>query len=128
MEKIRYLFFKGFISPLIAKRTEHKAITPWCSEIFLIFPNFLQSSVISCLETRETTHMYQFNTNNHALFHFWWNENLLTHWKFIKILWTCLSQKFSFPFMSLLTALIVKNSHIFGGIYTFYLSEKNILN
>ena len=33
------------------------------------------------MATCEATHIYQFITNNHALFHLWWKENLLNHQK-----------------------------------------------
>ena len=53
-------------------------------EILLIFPYFLRSEVLSRLATREATRVYQFITNNHASFHFWWKENLLNHQKVSK--------------------------------------------
>ena len=40
------------------------------------------SSVFRHMATPEATRIYQFITNNHALFHLWWKENLLNHQKF----------------------------------------------
>ena len=38
-------------------------------------------SLLSHSETRETTWIYQFISNNHASFLLWWTENLLNHQK-----------------------------------------------
>ena len=64
-----------------------------------------------------------FNTNNHILFYLWWKENLLNHqkvWKYYKH--DCL-QNFLLLFISLLTALTIKNSHIVAGIYFIFLNK-----
>ena len=62
-----------------------------------------------------------FITNDHASFHFWWKENLLNHQKLSKYYeHDCL--------ISLLTALIVKNSHILAEIYLIFLVKCPRLN
>ena len=48
--------------------------------------------------------------------------------KCLKIIWAWLSAKFLSIFMSLLTALILKYSHIFPGIYFIFLKKYYILN
>ena len=53
-------------------------------EIFLTFPNFLRSQVLTRLATREATRMYQFITNNKASLHLWWKKNLVKHKKVTK--------------------------------------------
>ena len=40
-------------------------------EIFMIFPNFIQSYVLSGSATGEVTRIYQFFTKNCASFHLW---------------------------------------------------------
>ena len=39
------------------------------------------SCVFRHMATPEATRIYQFITNNHALFHLWWKKNLLNHQK-----------------------------------------------
>ena len=53
-------------------------------DIILNFPNFLRSQVLSRLATREATRIYQFITNNQALFHLWWKKNLVKRQQFSK--------------------------------------------
>ena len=62
-------------------------------------------------------------TNNHASFHLYWKQNLLIY----QIVWnyyehSCL-QNFLLLFMSLLTVLIVKSSHILAGICFIFLKN-----
>ena len=66
------------------RMTKYEAIILWTFEIFLIFPNFLRSQVMSRSAAREPTYIYQFITNNHTLFHLWWKENFLNDPKFWK--------------------------------------------
>ena len=40
--------------------------------------------MLSPSATREATCIYLFNTNNQALLHLWWKENLVKHQKFSK--------------------------------------------
>ena len=69
--------------------------------------------------------MYHSNTNSHASFHLWWKENLLNHQKVSKNYeYNCL-QNFLLLFMSLLTALIVGNSHILTVIYFICLKKSS---
>ena len=55
-------------------------------EVLRFYWYFLISyfEVLSRLATREAARVYQFITNNHASFHFWWKENLLNHQKVSK--------------------------------------------
>ena len=67
--------------------------------------------------------MHQFITNNRASCHLWLKENLLNHQKVSKYYeHDCLLENFILLFMSLLTVLIVKSSHILAGIYFVFLS------
>ena len=61
-----------------------------------------------------------------ASFHFLWKENYVNHQKFSKFYNHDSLQNFLSLFMSLLTAPIVKNSHILAGVYFIFL--KNILD
>ena len=82
--------------------------------------DFLRCKVLSCWETWAATCIDQFNSINHPPFYLWWNENLLNHQKVSKYCkHDCLQNLFFF--LSLLTALIVKNSHILGGVYFIFL-------
>ena len=53
-----------------------------------------------------------FINNNHASLHFCWKENLVKQQKKMKYYENDLLQNFPLLFTSLLTAPIVKNSHI----------------
>ena len=77
------------------------------------------------MAARQATRMYRFITNNHTLFHLWWDESLLNHQKVSKYDKRDCLQKIILLLMSLLTALIVKNSHILAGLYFIFL--KNVL-
>ena len=57
--------------------TEQTAIILWSLDIFLLFPIFLRSEVLSRIITCVVTCIYQFNNNNHALFQLRWKKNLL---------------------------------------------------
>ena len=70
-----------------------------------------------------TTRIYEFITNNHASFHLVWKENFLNHQKVSKYYEHDCLQNFILLSMSLLTALIVKNSHVSTEIY-FIFPEK----
>ena len=62
--------------------------------------------------------------NNHASFHLWRKENLLNHQNVSKYYEHGCLQNFLLPFMSLLTALIAKKSHVLAGIYFFFLKKR----
>ena len=62
-----------------------------------------------------------FISNNCASFHFWWEENLVKHQKVSKHYENDCLQSFLLLFMSLLTAPIVKNSHIYTRVYFIFL-------
>ena len=64
-----------------------------------------------------------FITNNHASFYLWWKENFVI--EVSKYVHDCL-QNFLSLSMFLLTAPVVKNSHILAGIYFIFL--KNALD
>ena len=49
-------------------------ILVWSSGVFVVFPNFIRSLILSRWNTREETHILNFITNNYASFHLWWNE------------------------------------------------------
>ena len=66
-----------------------------------------------------------FISNNCGSFHFWWRENLAKHQKVSKYYESDFLQIFLLLFMSLLTAPIVKSSHIWARIYFIFL--KNVL-
>ena len=70
--------------------------------------------------------MYHFITNNHASFHLYRKKNLLNHQRVSNYYEQDCLQNFLLFFMSLLTALIVKNSHILAVIYFTFL--KYVLN
>ena len=53
--------------------------TKW--SLYEVLKLFWYFQVLSHSATREATSIYQFITNNHALFHMWWKENLLNHQK-----------------------------------------------
>ena len=72
--------------------------------------------MVSRLATREATRIYQIITNNHASFHLWRKENLLNDQKVSKNYEHDCLKDFLLIFISLLTASIVKNSHILTGI------------
>ena len=63
--------------------TGHYAIILWHFEIFLIFPNFLRSLVLSNSETREATRNTMFIANNHT----WLKRKFGKASKSLKILW-----------------------------------------
>ena len=55
--------------------------------------------------------------NNHASFHMWWKKNLLNYQNVSKYYEHGCLENLLLLFMSLLTALIVKNSQILAGTY-----------
>ena len=64
-----------------------------------------------------------FITNNHALLHLWWKEILVKFQEVFKYyVHDCLN-KILLLFVFLLTAPIVKNSHILFGIYFMFLKK-----
>ena len=91
----------------------------WYFLIFLIIWYVLSRSA-----TREATRIYQFITNNHASFHFWWKKNLVSNQKLPKHYDHGCLQSFLLLFLSSLTVSIVENSHIFAGIYFIFPSLK----
>ena len=46
--------------------------------------SYIYFKVLSREASREPTNIYQFITNNHALFHLLWKEDLLNHQKILK--------------------------------------------
>ena len=54
------------------------AITLRKLKIFLIFPNFLRSKLLSGLKFLEVICRYNGITNNDVSCHLWWKENLLS--------------------------------------------------
>ena len=66
-----------------------------------------------------------FISRNHELLHLWSKENLVKHQKVSKHYENDFLYSFLLLFMSLLTAPIVKNSHIYARIYFIFL--KNFL-
>ena len=65
-----------------------------------------------------------FITNNHASFHLQQKENLVKYQKISKYYVHYCLQTFVFLFMFLLTAPIVRNSHILAGIYFIFLKKR----
>ena len=63
-----------------------------------------------------------FTTNDHASFHFWWNGDMVKHQQVLKYYDHDCQQIFFF-FMSLLTASIVKNSHVLAEINFVFLKN-----
>ena len=51
----------------------------WSVEIFLIFPYFLRSLVLSYLATRQAARIYQFISINQASFHLWLKKTYYEH-------------------------------------------------
>ena len=102
---------------------ERCAIILWRFDIFVLFPNFLRSEVLSFSATHETIRICQFIINKHASFHLWWKKNLLNHQKVSKYYEHDCLQNFVLLFMSLLTTFIVKNSHVLIGIYVIFLKK-----
>ena len=72
--------------------------------------------------SRERTLICQFVINKHTSFHLWWKENLLNH-KFSKQYEHDCLQNFILLFMSLLTDVIVRNSHILAWVYFIFLKK-----
>ena len=62
-------------------------------------------------------------TNNHASLHLRWKENLLEYQYVSKYDEHGCLENFLWSFMSLLTVLFVKNSHILAGIYFIVLKK-----
>ena len=71
------------------------------------------------MATGEATRICQFITDNHALFLLWSKENLLNHQKVSKYCKKDCMQNICWVLMSLLTALVVRNSHILEIILFF---------
>ena len=115
--KALFLFLRRFSLELT------KFLFLWSFEIFLIFPNFLRPEFLSRLETPETTIINQFITNNHVLFHLLWKKNLPNHQKVLTYYEQGCPRNFLLIFMSLLTALIVKGSHILAVIYFIFIEK-----
>ena len=82
------------------KETEHLAIILWSFDSFVIFPNFLRSSVLSRSGTCGTKRISS---------HLWWKENLVKHWKVSKYYKTDCLINFLLLFMFLLTAKLPKS-------------------
>ena len=131
MGKLHFLLFKSFLLVLtifpFQEEDEVLGNNPlnFSNKIwtFLIFLNFLRPWSISCSTTCKTTRIYEFFTNNQALFHLRRKENLRNCQKFSKYYEHDCLQDFLFLFISLINALIVKNSHILAGIYSIFLKK-----
>ena len=80
--------------------------------------------VLNRSATCSATRIHHFITSNHASFNLWWKKNLLNHQKVSKYHEHDCLQNFLLLFMYLLTALIVKNSHILAGIYVIFLRKR----
>ena len=111
---LQFLFFRRFL-PVLTKSSFRR-------EDWALGNNF-EIFLLSRSATGEATHIYQFITNNHASFHLCWKDNLLSHQKLSKYYEHDCLKNFLLLLMSLLIALIVKNSHILGW-NLFYLSKK----
>ena len=107
-------------------RTKHETIISWSFEIFLIFPNFLRSYVLSHSATCEATRIYQFITNNHASFYFLVKVKFAQPSKVSKYYEHDCLQNLFLVILFLLGVLIVKISHIHAAIYYIFL--KNVLD
>ena len=66
-----------------------------------------------------------FISNNRTSFHLWWKKNFVKHRKFSKCYETYCLEYFLLLFMFLLTAKLVKESHIYSRILCIFL--QNIL-
>ena len=97
----------------------------WSFKIFLIFPNFVRSEVLSCSAACEINRINQFITNNNTSFYLRCKENLLNYKKVPIFYEHYYLQNFRLLFMFLLTALIVKNSDILA--WTYFMVLKNVL-
>ena len=62
-----------------------------------------------------------FINNNRTSFHLWWKGNLIKHQKVSKYYENDCLWNFISLFMSLLSALIVKNRYVLIGIYFIFL-------
>ena len=67
--------------------------------------------------------LISFFTNIYASFHLWWQENLLNHQNVSNYFEHDCLQDFRLLFMSLLTALIIKDSHILARVYFIFLKK-----
>ena len=77
--------------------------------------------------TRCATRKYMFFTNNYALFHLWLKENLVKHQRVSKYYdYDFLHNFFLLLLMSLLTAPVVKSSHILAGIFFTFLKNAQL--
>ena len=93
-----------------------------------MFSNFPRFQVLGRLATREATRICKIITNNNASFHLCWKENLLKHQKVSSHYEHDCLQKFLSLVLSLLTTLIVQNSHVLAGIYFIFLKKGPRLN
>ena len=98
----------------------------WSFEILIIFPNFLKCSVWCRAAIPEAALIYPFITNNHTSFHLWLKQKWLNHQKILKFNAHRCLKNFLLLYLSLLTALIVKNTHFFPGLCFILL--RNVLN
>ena len=130
MGKVQFLFPRYFYrywqNFCVGGRTKHETIISWSFEIFLIFPNFLRSYVLSHSTTCETTRIYEFIINNQASFYFVVKVKFAQPSKVSKYHEHDYLQNLFLIILFLLGALIVKNSHILAAIYDIFL--KNVLD
>ena len=81
------------------------------------FPDIFWFLKIVSLKLFGNSYIYQFIINKHALFHLWWKEHLLNPQKVSNYYEHDCLQNFILLFMSLLTVLSLKSSHILAGCY-----------
>ena len=125
--KVELLFFRRFLLVLtkISFWVEDWALgnNIRSFQIFLIFSNFPRSKVLCRSPSYELTRISQFVTSIRASFHFWLKESFLNIKKSQNITNIFACKIFFCFFISSLTALIVKSSHILDGIYFMFLKK-----
>ena len=101
--------------------TGHWFIMLWILEIFMIFANFLRSSVAQQLVNQLLYTM--FITNNYDSFHLCWKQSLVKYQKFSKYYVHDCLHFFCLLFTFIKTTIIVKKQFYFGCNW-LYLSKK----
>ena len=99
------------------------AIILWGLGTFLIFPNFQRSYVLSRLGTREATPIFHILSNNRTSLHLCSKQNFLNDQKVSKCYEAYCLEYFLLLFMFLLTAKLVKDSHIYPTILFIFLQN-----
>ena len=114
-----YLVLKAFLINLVDAAHLYAAFAQW-NLIEFLYDISLILNVIWSFELIVGRNFFHL-----LIICLWWKENFLNHQKVSKYYEHGCLQNFLLPFMSLLTGLIVKNSHILAGIYFAFL--KNVL-